>query len=69
MKAARIMLFPLAALGALFEFLIFGFALGIVRVACLVGWHAWAWEEYLRVPFYGLGAWQCDHCGKIRVKP
>lgn len=47
------------------------FVLGwlLQRIACVVGLHAWMFDESLAVAFYGTGHEQCLVCGLVRVKP
>ncbi len=60
---------PIVAFGAAVEFVMLVFGYVLLRAHCLVGWHSWVWEPWLRVPFYGTGAWQCVWCHKVKVKP
>ena len=63
------LLVPFFLLGTALEYVIFGSLYALLRLKCLLGWHSWTWEPWCRVPFYGLGAWQCNDCFKVKVKP
>ena len=65
----RVLLWTFAIIGVAFEYLIFGFGLVVLAITCRLGWHSWDWDYCLRVPYYGTGAWRCETCGKVKVKP
>lgn len=68
-RSVEILTWPLVAFGTVVEFAMLVLGYVILRAHCLIGWHAWAWESRLRVPFYGIGAWKCIWCSKVKVRP